>query len=179
LNGNFAQIVSTGGAQSINTAGDLALIAGAAGINNFATISAATQNVTVHGNLSLTGGGSSPSADGTTGGGARIGGLGGASATATNLNLTVDGNVTMTGGSVANSGAAIGSNIQGGQITTITMDVGGNVTLNPGTVANSGSRIGSPASSIAGETSRSLRVALSHSTAMDRGWEPRSARLAT
>ena len=145
--GNFALIQANAGAQSI-TAGNLTLQAGAGGINNFASIISPTQTITVHGDLSLTGGGS---AAGTNmGGGARIGGPGGASPGPTNLNLTVDGNVTMTGGSVANSGTAIGSNFLGGQTHTITMDVGGNVTLNPGTVANAGSRIGSPASNIAG-----------------------------
>jgi filamentous hemagglutinin family protein len=148
LSGNTAQI-SSGGLQIITTDGDLALKAGAGGINNFASITAPTQIVTVHGNLSLTGGGSTTSLDGTIGGGARIGGPGGASPAPTNLTLGVDGNVHLTGGTLANAGSAIGSGTQGGQATTISMTAGGNVILDPGTVTNGGSRIGSPASNVA------------------------------
>ncbi|TAK46426.1 MAG: filamentous hemagglutinin N-terminal domain-containing protein [Betaproteobacteria bacterium] len=145
--GNFAMIQANLGAQDI-AANNLTLAAGAAGINNFAVIQAPTQGISVLGNLVITGGGSAASADGTTGGGARIGGLGGTGATATDLVLSVDGNVTLTGGSV--SGAAVGSNIQGGQTTDVVMSVGGNVTLDPGTGVNGGSRIGSPIAGVAG-----------------------------
>src|SRR4029079_19733850 len=146
--GNFANIQATGtGMQSITATG-LSLQAGASGQENFAVITAPTQQVTVHGNLSLTGGGSI--AGTLRGGGARSGGLGGSAPAPTNLTLTVDGGVTMTGGSVADAGTAIGNNNFGGQATTITMSAGGNITLNPGTVANAGSRIGSPSSGMAG-----------------------------
>ena len=57
------------------------------GFSNFANISAPMQFITVHGPLSLTGGGSTP---GTRGAGARIGGLGGDSPTPTQLTLNVD-----------------------------------------------------------------------------------------
>ncbi|HTL91414.1 MAG TPA: hypothetical protein VL176_03645, partial [Steroidobacteraceae bacterium] len=146
--GNYANIQATGtGTQSITATG-LSLQAGASGQENFAAITAPTQQVTVHGDLSLTGGGSI--AGTLRGGGARIGGPGGSGPAPTDLTLAVDGNVTMTGGSVADAGTAIGSNNLGGQPTTIVMSAGGNITLNPGTAANSGSRIGSPASGIAG-----------------------------
>ncbi len=145
--GNYTLILANVGTQLID-ANNLTLIAGAGGINNFAVIQAPQQSIDVLGNLSITGGGAAASADGTTGGGARIGGLGGSGATATDLILAVGGNVTLTGGSV--SGAAIGSNLVGGQTTDIIMDVAGDVTLNPGTTAAAGSRVGSPSIGVAG-----------------------------
>jgi trimeric autotransporter adhesin len=145
--GNSAGIFADTGLQTI-TSGGMTLQAGAAGITNSAFVQAPVQNITVNGNLVLTGGGSS--AGTITGGGAGIGGRGGSGATPTDLALTVHGNITMTGGSVAGSGTAIGSGFVGGQPTDMTITVDGNVTLNPGTVANAESRIGTPASNIAG-----------------------------
>src|SRR5207244_7475232 len=86
---NSANIQSNVGLQSI-TAGTTSLTAGAGGIVNFATITAPSQTLTVHGSLALTGGGSAPA---TTGAGARIGGLGGSIATPTQVTLTVDNDI--------------------------------------------------------------------------------------
>ncbi|MFO1191784.1 MAG: YDG domain-containing protein [Rhodoferax sp.] len=141
LNGNFASInASAAGATQTIVSSGMTLSAGASGTNNFAVVQANVQNLTVHGNLALVGGGSSPSLDGTQGGGARIGASG---TSATDLTLVVDNNLTMTGGSV--SGAAIGSGIAGGGTTALDITVGGAVTLNPGSVSTAGARIGSPA----------------------------------
>ncbi len=141
--GNYAGIYTGSLAQTI-TSGDMTLNAGAGGINNSAFVQAAVQNIAVHGNLALIGGGS---ANGPiNGGGAGIGGRGGSSPTATNLQLAVDGNITLTGGSV--SGVDIGSGFAGGQATDMTITAGGNVTLNPGTGA--GARLGTPAANPAG-----------------------------
>jgi filamentous hemagglutinin family protein len=138
--GNFAGMFAQGGIQTI-TSGNMTLNAGAGGINNFSSVNAATNNVTVNGNLALTGGGS---ANGTQGGGAGLGGPGGGT---TNLTLNVTGNVSVIGGSVA--GAGIGSaGIAGGQINNIALTAGGSVTLGPGTGA--GARIGSPPSNVGG-----------------------------
>jgi filamentous hemagglutinin family protein len=145
--GNFAQVRAAGGLQTI-TAGDTTITAGLGGVTNFAAILAPTQVITVHGDLTLTGGGSA--ASGAIGGGARIGGFGGASPSPTNLILIVDGDVAMTGGSVADAGPAIGSGLVGGQRTDIAITAGGDVTLNPGSIAGAGSRIGSPSSNVAG-----------------------------
>lgn len=145
--GNFGQIRAAGDLQTI-TAGDTTITAGSGGVTNFAAIMAPAQAITVHGDLTLTGGGST--AIGAVGGGARIGGLGGATPTPTNLVLSVDGDLTMTGGSVADAGAAIGSGLVGGQRTDIAIGAGGNVTLSPGSVAGADSRIGSPGSNVAG-----------------------------
>ena len=146
--GNFAQIRAAGDFQTI-TAGDTTITAGLAGVTNFAAIMAPAQAITVHGDLALTGGGSA--ASGTIGGGARIGGLGGATPTPTNLVLSVDGDLTMTGGSVTDAGAAIGSGLVGGQRTDIAIGAGGKVTLNAGSIAGAaGPRIGSPSSNVAG-----------------------------
>ena len=144
LNGNFADIHAIVGSQTI-TASSTVLQAGAAGINNFAVITAPTQNISITGNLDITGGGSSPSQDGTQGGGARIGGSG---TGVTNLTLNVSGDLTLTGGSV--SGVALGTNVVGGSPTTITATVGGNLVLNPGSSPTAGVRIGSPAANLAG-----------------------------
>jgi hypothetical protein len=141
LNGNFASInASAAGATQTIVSSGMTLSAGASGTNNFAVVQANVQNLTVHGNLALVGGGSAPSLDGTQGGGARIGASG---TGATDLTLVVDNNLTMTGGSV--SGAAIGSGIAGGGTTALDITVGGAVTLNPGSVSTAGARIGSPA----------------------------------
>jgi filamentous hemagglutinin family protein len=146
--GNNAQIRASQGLQSI-VADQISLTAGAGGTDNFVTLTAPAQNITVSGDLSVTGSGSlsSPSA----GGGARIGGRGGAGATPTNLLLTVGGDTTLTGGTAAGAGAAIGSSPSGpAQPNQITMNVGGDVTLNPGSGA--GARIGSPEAHLAGGT---------------------------
>ncbi len=149
LAGNFADI-RAGGAASVQTiaADNITLQAGAAGQENFAVIQAPNQTITALGSLTLTGGGSAASLDGTVGGGARIGGIGGATPSATNLDLTVGTNATLTGGSV--SLAALGSGLVGGQITNIIVDATGSITLNPGSVVTAGSRIGSPAGGLAG-----------------------------
>ncbi len=145
LAGNSADIRASGpGADQTIAASNLELVAGAAGQENYAGVLALNQNITALGNVSLTGGGSATSLDGTSGGGARIGGMGGASPTATNLTLTVGNDLTLTGGSVA--GALLGSNRLGGQPTTIIATAGGDITLNPGIASGAGSRIGSPAS---------------------------------
>ena len=143
--GNFAQIFS-GGSQNI-TAGNMTIAAGTSGgFNNFANIVSPVQTISIGGDLTMTGGNSQASAN--SGGGARIGGIGGMTPSATNLMLDVTGSVSLTGGSLANAGASIGSNFKGGQATDITINAGGDVTLNPGSV--SGARIGSPAASVAG-----------------------------
>jgi len=142
--GNFAGLLTSFDLQSI-TAGNVTLNAGAGGVNNFATIQGPWQEITVNGNLAITGGGSVSGP--VHGGGAGIGGRGGLTPTDTNLTLNVSGNVTLVGGSVANSGASIGSGFLGAQRTDITLSAGGNITLSPGTAA--GARIGSPASAVA------------------------------
>ncbi|MCY7306119.1 MAG: YDG domain-containing protein [Rhodoferax sp.] len=144
LNGNFADIHAIVGSQTIS-ASSTALQAGAAGINNFAVITAPVQNISIIGDLDITGGGSSPSLDGTQGGGARIGGAGSG---ATNLALNVIGDLTLTGGTV--SGVALGTNVVGGAPTTITATVGGNLVINPGSSPSAGVRIGSTTANLAG-----------------------------
>lgn len=141
LAGNFADIRASGaGATQTLNVNTLLIQAGAAGQENFAGVMGANQTITVVNDVGLIGGGSSPSLDGTSGGGARIGGSGDA---ATNLTLTLGGDLTLTGGSVA--GAALGSSRGGGQPTNIIAAAGGDITLNPGSAASAGSRIGSPA----------------------------------
>ncbi len=149
LAGNFADVRASGPAslQSI-AANNIVLQAGAAGQENFAGILAPNQTITALGNVLLTGGGSLTSLNGTSGGGARIGGFGGGAPSATNLNLTVGNDLVLTGGSVA--GASLGSGRLGNQTTNIIVDATGGITLNPGSVATAGSRIGSPASGLAG-----------------------------
>ncbi len=141
LNGNFASITANSAtATQTIVSSAMTLNAGAGGTNNLAVLLAPVQNITVHGNLAMTGGGSATSLDGTTGGGTRIGESGGATGSA--VTLVVDNNITLTGGSVG--GAAIGNSIQGGTTTSINITAGGNVTLNPGTAATAGVRFGSP-----------------------------------
>lgn len=148
LAGNFADIrASSASALQNIAAGNLTLQAGAAGQENFAAVIGANQTISALGDVSLTGGGSQTSLDGTSGGGARIGGLGGASPSPTNLSLTVDGDLTLIGGSTA--GAALGSNLVGGQPTTIVVSATGDISLNGGASTASGSRIGSPSASVA------------------------------
>jgi filamentous hemagglutinin family protein len=148
LNGNFADIRANG-VSAVQTilAGNITLLAGATGQENFAGIIGANQAITATGDVSLTGGGSATSLDGTSGGGSRIGGLGSGAPGPTNLVLNVGNNLTLTGGSVA--GVALGSNTVGGQPTNITVVAGGDVSLNPGSGLGSGARIGSPLSSMA------------------------------
>ncbi|MGH6690304.1 MAG: beta strand repeat-containing protein, partial [Gammaproteobacteria bacterium] len=97
--GSFAQIRAAG--LQVITAGPTTLTAGASGFNNFAGIHSPDQDITVHGDLTLTGGGSISGVTSSTD--ARIGGLGGATPSPTNLMLVVDGNVTMTGGTATNA----------------------------------------------------------------------------
>lgn len=147
LAGNFADIRANlaSATQTIHAA-NLALVAGASGQENSAHVGAANQIIDVSGDLTLTGGGSATSLDGSSGGGARIGGAG----TATKLALTVANNVTLTGGTAAGAGAAIGSNRMGGLAATISIDAGGSIQLHPGTNPSAGSRIGSPAAAMGG-----------------------------
>ena len=147
--GNFAQIRSFAGAQTI-TAGNTSLLAGTSGgTNNFATIVAPSQNITVNGDLIITGGNSDTPVGSLSGGGARIGGLGGSTPSATSLTLTVNGDVLMTGGSVANAGAAIGSSYLGGLVSDITLTLnGGDLNMTGG--SGSPARIGSSNTNIAG-----------------------------
>jgi filamentous hemagglutinin family protein len=149
LAGNSSDIRASG-ASSVQTiaAGNITLQAGAAGQENFAGMLAPNQTITALGGVLLTGGGSLTSLDGTSGGGARIGGLAGGVPSATNLTLSVGNDLVLTGGSV--SGASLGSNRVGGQITNIIVDADGDITLNPGSVATAGSRIGSPIGGLAG-----------------------------
>jgi len=148
LKGNFADIrAMAASATQFIAAGDITLQAGTTGQENFATIVAQTQTITALGDVSLTGGGSATSLDGTSGGGARIGGLGGAAPGPTNLTLNVGGSVSVSGGTVA--GSALGSNAMSGQATTITIVAGGDVSINPGSGLGSGARIGSAAANIA------------------------------
>ncbi len=148
LAGNFADIrANAATATQTIAAGNIALTAGATGQENFATIVAQTQVISALGDMSLTGGGSATSMDGTSGGGSRIGGLGGAAPGPTNLTLTVANNLSLNGGTVA--GSALGANTVGGQATNITLVVAGDLSLNPGSGLGSGARIGSPSSNIA------------------------------
>jgi hypothetical protein len=144
---NFALIQAFGGLQNID-AGQTTLRSGAGGVANFAAIQAQKQEIDVHGDLSLMAGGSVASA--TAGGGAGIGGRGGATPTATNLSLAVDGNLTLTGGSVAGTGASIGAPPLSNDPTVMSISAGGNVVLNPGTAPGALARLGARAESPAG-----------------------------
>lgn len=139
--GNTAILRSGPGLQTI-VADRIDVTGGAGGTGNFAVIVSPHQDVTVHGNLTLSGGGSLPAA---FGGGAL---LGGGSTAPTDLMLNVGGDVTLNGGSAPVAGAGIGAGSAGGQRTDIAMNVGGDVTLNPGSAT--GTRIGSPSNNVAG-----------------------------
>ena len=139
--GNDAMIRADVGLQTI-AAGPLTLLGGLAGANNFAGIQAPIQDITVSGDLVLTGRG------GTDRSGARIGGLGGLSPDPTNLTLDVTGNITLTGGSTG--GVGLGTNSIGGQTTDLGISAGGNITLTPGAPSALPVRIGSPPANIAG-----------------------------
>jgi len=146
-NFNFAMIRGFGGQQTFE-AGNTTLLAGAGGTDNFASIQGRTQDMTVHGDLALTGRGAvgTPAA----GGGSRIGGVGGGSPSATQLSLQVDGNLTMTAGSVEGTGTLLGSAPASTMPNDISVLVGHDVTLNGGTAPNTYSRIGAVAASDAG-----------------------------
>jgi filamentous hemagglutinin family protein len=143
---NFAMIRAGGGQQDI-VAGDTTLLAGAAGIDNFANIQGSSEHIEVHGNLALVARGSAASP--TIGGGARIGGLG-ASPSATSLKLDVDGDLTMTGGSVSGTGALLGNTTGFTGPTNIDLNVGGDVVLSGGTAPGTFATIGSRATNLAG-----------------------------
>ncbi len=123
--GNNAFIRAQAGTQNIS-AGAIQVNAGAAGIDNSATIQAPHQNITAS-SVTLTGGGASGSFAG-----ARTGGIGGGTPGPTDLHLTTTGtgNVVLNGGSV--SGVTIGTNSVGGVTTDIVINSGGDVTLNAG-----------------------------------------------
>ena len=144
---NFAMIRGFGGQQTLE-AGDTTLLAGAGGTDNFASIQGRSQDMTVHGDLALTGRGSlgTPAA----GGGSRIGGVGGSAPSPTELALQVDGNLTMTAGSVAGTGTLLGSATASTMPNRISVVANGDMTLNGGTAPNTYSRIGAVASSDAG-----------------------------
>lgn len=130
---NTALLRSGIGLQTI-FADEIQLQGGAAGTANFSVIVAPLQEIWVTGDVTLTGGGSAPSA--SAGGGALIGG---GSSLPTNLSLHVGDDLTLNGGSV--SGAALGVGTINVRPTQITVNAGGDVTLNPGAVT--GTRIGS------------------------------------
>jgi filamentous hemagglutinin family protein len=146
-NFNFAMIRAFGGHQAFE-AGDTTLLAGAGGIDNFSTIQGRAQDMAVHGDLAIVarGSGGSP----TVGGGARIGGLGGAAPSATNLALDVGGNLTMTAGSVSGTGVSFGGNIVDDLPSNVAATVGGNVTLHGGTAPDTFARVGSANSGATG-----------------------------
>ncbi|MBK6604791.1 MAG: filamentous hemagglutinin N-terminal domain-containing protein [Leptospiraceae bacterium] len=145
LMGNFASI--TAAASQTMVAHNLTLRAGLSGINNYAMVAAPTQDLTVHGDLTMTGGGSAKSQDDTVGGGVRIGGT---PSSASNVTLNVTNSVELTGGSVDGAGAGIGSNRSSGQPATVSITAGGNVILYPGSNGTSGSHIGSTANATTG-----------------------------
>jgi filamentous hemagglutinin family protein len=145
-NFNFAMIRAFGGHQDLSF-GDTTLLAGAAGIDNFTSIQGTRQDMTVHGDLAIIARGSAGGP--TAGGGARIGGTGGASPSPTSLRLVVDGDLTMTGGDLSGTGVALGNSPTFTGTTDIDVRVGGDATLNGGSVPDTfaliGSRAGSPA----------------------------------
>ena len=143
--GNDVFIRSGGGHQQL-TLGETTLLGGVAGIDNYAAIMGRTQDISIHGNLSVAGRGSAGSPN--IGGGARIGGLGGATATPTALALSVDGDFTMSGGTA--SGALIGNGTGVTADTNIAISALGDVSLNGGTGPNTYSTIGSRATNVAG-----------------------------
>jgi filamentous hemagglutinin family protein len=144
---NFAMIRAFGAHQGLEL-GDTTLLAGATGIDNFSSIQGRSQDMAVHGDLTITarGSGGSP----TVGGGARIGGTGGASPSATDLRLNVDGDFTMTGGDVAGTGVLLGNSPTFLADTDIAVVVGGNIALNGGSVPSTFAVIGSRGGSLAG-----------------------------
>ena len=111
------------------------------GNNSVAAIQGANQIITTTGDVTLTG-----NASGGNLAGVRIGGVGGAGATATNVTLNVGGDLVLTGGSVAGNGVGIGSTAALGAPpfeNIVVINAQGSVILNSG-VAGSGARIGSP-----------------------------------
>lgn len=136
---NFAMIRAFGGQQSLSF-GHTSLLAGAGGTDDFATIQGRQQDVAVHGDLVIAADGSAGSPD--IGGGARIGGLGGAASSATDLTLDVDGDFTMTAGNVPGTGASLGGHLPGDVPTDVALTVGGNIGLNGGTAPDTNARIG-------------------------------------
>jgi filamentous hemagglutinin family protein len=146
-NFNFTMIRAFGGHQGLEL-GNTTLLAGAGGIDNFSSIQARSQDMTVHGDLAITARGSAGTP--TVGGGARIGGTGGASPSATSLRLNVDGDFTMTAGSLAGSGVLLGNTTTFTGNTDIDVNVGGDVALNGGSVPGTFTTIGSRSGSVAG-----------------------------
>jgi hypothetical protein len=141
-NGGTISVAAAGGNQEIH-AGAITMIGGSGGDSVAATITAPSQEITISGSLMMTGG-----TNGTSLGGARIGGRGGTTdPTDTNLVLTVAGDLTMTGGDT--SGTSIGTSGNAvGFTNDITINVGGSLLMNAGANANTSVRIGSPADDV-------------------------------
>ena len=140
--GNQTLIEATLGTQTL-TLGTTQLNGPGGGIQNNVQIQAPTQNITVNGNLTLTG-----ASGGNAGGsGTRIGSL---ANTPTNLNLTVHGNLLLQGGTSSVGSVGLGTNGASAspQAANVTVNADGNVTLNPG--ASSSVRIGHPSTLVGG-----------------------------
>ena len=142
---NFALVRGYGGHQDVE-AGNATLLAGAGGIDNFASIQAPVQSMTVHGDLTLQSRGSERA---IYGGGVKLGGLGGAGSP-TELGLQVEGNLTLTGGSTAGTAAVISNTSASPLPNDVSVVAGGDVTLNGGTGPNTQALIGAVVGSGAG-----------------------------
>jgi filamentous hemagglutinin family protein len=143
--GNYAEIYAGVGQQTL-TLGATTMIGAGGGVDNHAAILAQNQNITVNGNLSITG---SSGATATGAAGSRIGAP---SDQATSLTLAVHGGITLNGGATSNNGSAIGSSNYSAtpQTDDLTISADGDITLNGGTV--SGTRIGQPLGLVGGGT---------------------------
>jgi hypothetical protein len=148
-NGNSASI-SAGGAghtQKIDAA-SLTLTSGAGGTDAFAGAFGNTQNITVVGDVRVSGSGSQGSGLNGVSGGSRIGSSG---TLATNLTLKAGGDIVLTGGSGNLAAARLGAGANATPVdSNVTVNAGGNVVLNGGTGTGAGAAIGYSSLSVPG-----------------------------
>src|SRR5262249_47522972 len=103
-NNNLA-FIGAGGLGRTQTidAGSITITSGVGGTDNSASIAGDTQNITVSGDVRVSGSTSTGNASG-----ARIGGLGGTVLGATHLTLNVGGDLILQGGDALNAGGGLG-----------------------------------------------------------------------
>jgi filamentous hemagglutinin family protein len=128
---SFGYIQARTGSQTIKVSGDVNVLGGAGGEDNYAVINGQNQTLTIGGDLTLRGQ-SGAILSGGVGSYARIGASNLDATTPVSLNLSVGGSLILAGGSASGAGAVLGNVAASRQPLNLTLAVGGNITMSSG-----------------------------------------------